>query len=43
MVCSFSGGAEQQLDQCLNELLVLAGWERQWGGFQQGKVELSEW
>src|ERR1700690_4629147 len=47
-VCSFrrggcAGGAEQQFGQGLNQLLVLAGRERQGGRVQQGKVELGEW
>jgi hypothetical protein len=35
-------GAEQQFDQGLDQLVVLAGWERGGGGIQQGKVELCE-
>src|SRR5450432_2856855 len=38
-----AGGAEQQFDQSLHQLLVLAGRQRQRAGFQQGKVELREW
>src|SRR4029077_17765310 len=37
-----AGGAEQQFDQSLDQLLVLAGRERHRCGLQQGKIELRE-